>query len=74
MSCILISTMSRGDEDVPEFFAWRAKEDRGEGYSEIEGKVEPDNDLDAPVHSVLRTSRNKDVFVLEKDRELNDEH
>ena len=74
MSCIPISAVSRSDEDIPEFFAWRAKEYRGEGHSEIEGKVEADDDLDAPVHSVLCTSRNKDLLVLEKDRELNDEH
>ncbi len=66
--------MSGGDQDVPVLFARVAEKDHNEGDGEVECKVEPEDGVDAPVHHVPFLSRNKDLHVLNQDRELDDEH
>lgn len=71
---IPIETVSDGYENVPILLAWMAKKDFGERDSEVECKVDPDDEMYTPVHTVFEPSRSEDLHVLEKDRSLNNEY
>lgn len=66
--------MSSGNRDIPKFLTRGTGEDLDKGTDGVECSVQPDYDLNTPVHQISRTCWNKDLHVLKQDGQLYEEH
>lgn len=62
------------DQNVPGFFAWITKKNIEPNNGEIKPEIEPNDDVDAPIHHISCVRWNKNFFVLKKNRKFDDEH